>query len=62
MEAHIVPLIESAESPGSFYVSFMDQLQRPGRVEVFLSQADAMKSQDEFISARSLRIRQLLER
>lgn len=49
LEAHIVPLIELAESPDSFYVSFIDQLQRTGQVEVFLRQADAMKSQDEFI-------------
>jgi AcrR family transcriptional regulator len=70
LEAHVVPLIELAESPDSSYVSFIDQLQRTGQVEVFLRQADAMKSQDEFVSgmqrllpdipepARSLRIQQ----
>lgn len=70
LEAHIVPLIELAESPDSSYVSFIDQLQRNGQVEVFLRQSDAMKSQDEFASsmqrllphipepARSMRIQQ----
>jgi hypothetical protein len=59
-----------AESPDSSYVSFIEQLQRAGQVDVFLQQSDAMKSQDDFISAmqrllphipepaRSLRIQQ----
>ena len=48
LEAHIVPLIELAESPDSSYVSFVEQLQRAGAVEVFMHQPDAMKSQEEF--------------
>jgi AcrR family transcriptional regulator len=70
LEAHILPLIELAESPDSSYVSFIEQLQRAGAVEVFLRQSDAMKSQEEFISgmqrllphvpepARTMRIQQ----
>jgi AcrR family transcriptional regulator len=70
LEAHLLPLVELAESPDSSYVSFIEQLQRAGQVDVFLQQSDAMKSQDDFISAmqrllphipepaRSLRIQQ----
>lgn len=70
LEAHVLPLIELAESPDSSYVSFIEQLQRAGAVDVFLHQAAAMKSQEEFTSrmqqlllhipepARSMRIQQ----
>ena len=70
LEAHVLPLIELAESPNSSYVSFIEQLQRAGAVEVLLHQSDAVKSQDEFAagmqrllahipeSARSMRIQQ----
>jgi AcrR family transcriptional regulator len=70
LEAHILPLIELAESPDGSYVSFIEQLQRAGAVDVFLHQSDAMKSQEEFTSqmqrllphipepARSMRIQQ----
>lgn len=58
LEAHILPLIELAESPDSSYVSFIEQLQRTGAVEVFLHQANAMKSQEEFTA----RMRRLLPR
>lgn len=70
LEAHILPLIELAESPDSSYVSFIEQLQRAGAVDVFLHQSNAMKSQEEFTSgmqrllphipepARSMRIQQ----
>jgi AcrR family transcriptional regulator len=70
LEAHILPLIELAESPDSSYVSFIEQLQRAGEIDVFMHQADAMKSQEEFASgmqrllpkipepARSMRIQQ----
>src|SRR3954454_3828244 len=71
LEAHVLPLIELAESSDSSYVSFIEQLQRAGAVEVFLRQENAMKSQEEFTlvmqrllphitePARSLRIRQV---
>jgi AcrR family transcriptional regulator len=71
LEAHVLPLIELAESPDSSYVSFVEQLQRVGAVEVLLHQADAVKSQEEFASgmqrllahipesARSMRIKQV---
>ncbi|WP_213016730.1 TetR/AcrR family transcriptional regulator [Mycobacterium vicinigordonae] len=71
LEAHILPLLELAESPDSSYVSFVEQLQRAGAVEVFVHQENAMKSQDEFGSvlrrllahlpepARALRIQQV---
>jgi AcrR family transcriptional regulator len=71
LEAHVLPLIELAESPDSSYVSFIEQLQRAGAVEVLLHQSDAVKSQNEFASgmqrllahipepARSMRIRQV---
>ncbi|CNH25772.1 transcriptional regulator [Mycobacterium tuberculosis] len=70
LEAHILPLIELAESPDSSYVSFIEQLQRAGEIDVFLHQAEAMKSQEEFAlgmqrllpdipePARSMRIQQ----
>lgn len=70
LEAHILPLIELAESPDSSYVSFVEQLQRAGAVNVFMHQPGAMKSQEEFTSgmqrlllhiqepARSMRIQQ----
>ena len=70
LEAHILPLIELAESPDSSYVSFIEQLQRTGQVDVFIHQSDAMRSQEEFVSgmqrllphipepARSMRIQQ----
>lgn len=70
LEAHVLPLIELAESPDSSYVSFIEQLQRTGAVDVFLHQSNAMKSQEEFTSgmqrllqhipepARSMRIQQ----
>ena len=70
-EAHILPLIELAESPDSSYVSFIEQLQRVGAVEVLLHQSDAVKSQKSSLpgcngccahipeSARSMRIQQV---
>jgi AcrR family transcriptional regulator len=70
LESHVLPLIELAESPDSSYVSFIEQLQRAGDIDVFLRQTDAMKSQEEFTSgmqrlvthipepARSMRIQQ----
>ena len=70
LEAHILPLIELAESPESSYVSFIEQLQRAGAVDVFRHQSNAMQSLQEFASrmqrllshipepARSMRIRQ----
>jgi AcrR family transcriptional regulator len=70
LEAHILPLIELAEASDSSYVSFIEQLQRAGEIEVFLRQADAMRSQEEFAAgmrrllpdipepARSMRIQQ----
>jgi AcrR family transcriptional regulator len=73
LEAHILPLIELAESPDSSYVSFIEQLQRAGAVDVFVHQSNAMKSQEEFTSrmqrllphipepARSMRIQQALD-
>jgi AcrR family transcriptional regulator len=50
LEAHILPLIELAESPDSSYVSFIEQLQRAGAVDVFVDQPDAVKSQENFIT------------
>ena len=70
LEAHILPLIELAESPDSSYVSFIEQLQRAGAVDILMHQSDAMKSQENFITemqrllphipepARSMRIQQ----
>jgi AcrR family transcriptional regulator len=48
LEAHILPLIELAESPDSSYVSFIEQLQRAGAVDVFVHQPNAVKSQADF--------------
>jgi AcrR family transcriptional regulator len=70
LEAHVLPLIELAESPDSSYVSFIEQLQRAGAVDVFMHQSDAVTSQVGFITemqrllphipepARSMRIQQ----
>jgi len=70
LEAHVLPLIELAESPDSSYVSFIEQLQRAGAFDVFTHQSNAMKSNEEFTSgmqrllphipepARSMRIQQ----
>jgi AcrR family transcriptional regulator len=70
LEAHILPLLELAESPESSYVSFIEQLQRAGNVDVLLHQPEAVRSQDEFAAemqrmlphlpepVRSLRVRQ----
>jgi AcrR family transcriptional regulator len=70
LEAHILPLIELAESPDSSYVSFIEQLQRAGAVDVFMHQSDAVTSQVDFFAemqrllphipepARSMRIQQ----
>lgn len=70
LEAHVLPLIELAESPDSSYVSFIEQLQRAGAADVFIQQSDAMQSQEEFTTgmqrllphipepARSMRIQQ----
>jgi AcrR family transcriptional regulator len=51
LEAHILPLIELAESPDSSYVSFIEQLQRAGAVDVFEHQPNAVKSQADFTCA-----------
>ena len=71
LEAHILPLVELAESPDSSYVSFIEQMQRAGAVDVLMRQTDAMKSQEEFAAAmqrllphipepaRTMRIRQV---
>ena len=48
LEAHILPLIELAESPDSSYVSFIEQLQRAGAADVFAHQPSAVKSQADF--------------
>lgn len=70
VEAHILPLIELAESPDCSYVSFIEQLQRAGAADVFLHQSNAVQSQEEFASrmqrllphipepARSMRVQQ----
>jgi AcrR family transcriptional regulator len=70
LEAHILPLIELAESPDSSYVSFIEQLQRAGAADVFAHQPSAVKSQAHFTSgmqellshipepARTMRIQQ----
>lgn len=70
-EAHILPLLELAEAPDSSYVSFVEQLQRSGAIELFASQPQVVGSHDEFVvemhrllphipePARTLRIRQV---
>jgi AcrR family transcriptional regulator len=70
-EAYILPLLELAEAPDCSYVSFVEQLQRAGSVEIFARLPQVLASQDEFVAemqrllagvpepARSLRIRQV---
>ncbi|MBV8951213.1 MAG: TetR/AcrR family transcriptional regulator [Actinobacteria bacterium] len=52
-EAHIVPLLELAESGQSHYVSFVEQLERSGAAEVFAKQQDVQQSRNEFVGDMS---------
>jgi AcrR family transcriptional regulator len=47
-EAHILPLLEMAESPDSYYVSFLEQLSRSGDAHVFANQPEVQQSNDDF--------------
>lgn len=69
VEAHLLPLLELAEDPGSHYVSFVEQLQRAGAEDVFADQGAVQGSHAEFVAgmrrllplpepARTLRIEQ----
>jgi len=69
LEAHVVPLLELAESPDSSYVSFVEAIERTDST-VLAEQREVLRSQDEFLvdmrrllhhipePARSLRIAQ----
>ncbi|MBL7489404.1 TetR/AcrR family transcriptional regulator [Frankia sp. AgB1.9] len=57
LEAHLLPVLELAESPGNAYVSFVEQLQRsPESRRVFATQPDIYRSVQDFLAD----IRQLL--
>jgi AcrR family transcriptional regulator len=70
VEAHIVPLLELAESPDSSYVAFVEQLQRAGHL-VIVDHPDVLRSRQQFVNdmgrllshidepTRSLRIEQV---
>nr|MDT0664622.1 TetR/AcrR family transcriptional regulator [Micromonospora sp. DSM 115978] len=73
-EAHLLPVLELAESPGNFYVSFVEQLQRSTEGTRTLVQSDDIpRSQDEFLRdmrrllphveepVRTMRIREVQE-
>ena len=61
LEAHVLPLLELAESPDSSYISFIEQLQRAGAVDVFVHQPDAMQSQQEFSAGMQRLLRHIPE-
>ena len=49
LEAHLLPLLEYAESPDSSYVSFVEQLERHrGSQRVLTEQPEIARSRDEF--------------
>ncbi|MCK9901769.1 TetR family transcriptional regulator [Parafrankia colletiae] len=51
LEAHLLPVIELAESPDSHYVSFLDQLNRGGRWrDVLPRQREVTQAQEEFLA------------
>ncbi len=52
-EAHIVPLLELAESGESHYVSFVEQLERSGAADVFANQEDVQQSRKDFVNDMS---------
>ena len=70
LEAHVLPLLELAESPDSSYVSFVEVVDRTDS-RLLTEQREALRSQDEFLAdmrrlldhipepARSLRIAQV---
>lgn len=70
-EAHIVPLLELAESGDSHYVSFVEQLERSGGATVFADQEHVQQSRNDFVrdmsrllkhvpaTARTMRIEQV---
>jgi AcrR family transcriptional regulator len=70
-EAHIVPLLELAESPNSYYVSFVEQLERSGAASIFVDQKEVQQSRNDFVTdmrrllkhvpapARTMRIEQV---
>jgi AcrR family transcriptional regulator len=51
VDAHILPLLELAESPQSHYVSFVEQLQRSGAEDVLVDQRAVRRSNAEFVAA-----------
>jgi len=71
LEAHLLPLMELAEAPDCSYVSFIEQVERAGLVDLFASQPDVIASNDVFLTemqrllpsvpepARSLRVSQV---
>lgn len=50
LEAHLLPLLEMAESHDCSYLSFLEQLQRHSEMRRLLSKAKAMQSQEEFVA------------
>jgi AcrR family transcriptional regulator len=48
-EAHIVPLLELAESADSYYLSFVEQLERSGAANVFANQDDVQHTRNDFV-------------
>ncbi|OHV30920.1 MULTISPECIES: TetR/AcrR family transcriptional regulator [Pseudofrankia] len=50
LEAHLLPVLELAESPGNSYVSFVEQLQRGADSwRLFATQPDIRQSREEFL-------------
>ncbi len=48
LEAHLVPLVELAEVPGSYYVSFVEQLQRSAASVLVDQLPEVQKSKQDF--------------
>jgi AcrR family transcriptional regulator len=71
VEAHFLPILELAESPGNHYVSFIEQLQRSTDRKILQSQPEVRQSRSEFTAdirrllpdlaepARTMRIEQV---
>ena len=50
LEAHLLPVLELAESREGSYLSFLEQLERSPASRVLLAQADVQQSQADFVA------------
>ena len=50
LEAQLLPVFELAEAPNSFYLSFLEQLERSSASRALLNAAEASQSQAAFVA------------